>query len=55
MCVELCPKSCLELGDVGPKGYRVPKLVSDACVGCRTCENFCPDFAITVVCGDGDG
>lgn len=41
ICIEMCPVQNLSLTDQG---------VQDAgkCIGCRTCERFCPDFAITV-------
>ncbi len=52
ICVELCPAKALRLSDeLSPAGYRNPVLVGK-CVGCRTCEAFCPDFAIAVVCNE---
>ncbi len=55
ICVELCPMKALELSsELSPSGYRNPVQVSK-CVGCRTCELYCPDFAIAVVCSDEEG
>jgi len=48
----MCPYKVLKLSnDVSPRGYHYPVVVGD-CRGCRVCENYCPDFAISIVCGD---
>ncbi|MEW6358086.1 MAG: 4Fe-4S binding protein [Planctomycetota bacterium] len=41
ICIKTCPVQNLSLED---------QTVVDAgkCIGCRTCERFCPDFAIEV-------
>ena len=44
LCVSICPKKVLELNDrVKCEGVR-----QDDCIGCRQCDNICPDLAITV-------
>ena len=48
ICVDVCPKKALVLGEVNPAtGYPNPVLRGD-CVGCRICMWFCPDQAIVV-------
>jgi 2-oxoglutarate ferredoxin oxidoreductase subunit delta len=44
LCIAICPKTVLELND---KVKCVPARVED-CIGCKQCENICPDLAITV-------
>ncbi len=44
ICVRVCPEACLRLGESGV----VEVSDAGACTGCRLCEWFCPDFAITV-------
>lgn len=41
ICIAMCPVQNLSFGE---------QTVVDAgkCVGCKACERFCPDFAITV-------
>ncbi|MDR1650458.1 MAG: 4Fe-4S binding protein [Synergistaceae bacterium] len=44
LCIGICPKKVLELdGQVKCEPVR-----PEDCIGCRQCENVCPDFAITV-------
>ncbi len=44
LCEAFCPKSVFGRDDMGnPVIER-----SDDCVGCRFCEQHCPDFAITI-------
>jgi len=50
ICVNACPKEVFAEGDrITPKGL-CPSQVKhpDECTGCRICESFCPDLAITV-------
>ena len=48
----MCPYKVLRLSDdVSPRGYNYPIVMGD-CRGCRICENYCPDFAISIVCGE---
>ena len=44
ICVEFCPKKVFELTiSDGAVAVR-----ADDCIGCRMCEQRCPDYAITV-------
>lgn len=49
-CVEFCPCDVLaESERFNTKGYHPPDVVlGDACVACRLCEIFCPEFAIRI-------
>jgi 2-oxoglutarate ferredoxin oxidoreductase subunit delta len=49
-CVVKCPVKCIswdkeELGQLGD-----PAIVIDMekCIGCETCEQICPDFAVEI-------
>ena len=44
LCVWVCPKKVLELND----RFTSYPARQDDCIGCRQCENTCPDLAITV-------
>lgn len=44
ICTALCPAKALEADGEGRPRFAHP----EACVGCRTCELHCPDFAIRV-------
>jgi 2-oxoglutarate ferredoxin oxidoreductase subunit alpha len=50
ICVNACPKEVFSEGDrVNSKGLRPTQIANpDDCVGCRLCEDLCPDLAITV-------
>jgi len=44
LCIAVCPKKVLELdADVKCEPVR-----PEDCIGCRQCENICPDLAITI-------
>jgi len=50
ICVEICPRKALVMsGRRGELGYFNPEL-RGTCVGCRLCEWYCPDFAMTIRC-----
>ena len=44
ICVSACPKKVLEI----EPGKPVAAVRIEDCIGCRTCELKCPDFAIEV-------
>jgi len=49
LCITACPKQALTQGTTrSKKGYAMPAPVVENCILCRTCENICPDFAISV-------
>ena len=50
ICVEFCPKDCLELSDrFNAQGYHPVECVRPAdCNGCAICARMCPDVVITV-------
>ena len=50
LCVDVCPKKILAIGDKpNPKGY-YPVAVSDEeeCQGCGLCGLVCPDLVLEV-------
>jgi 2-oxoglutarate ferredoxin oxidoreductase subunit delta len=50
LCVTVCPKQALKPGTArSKKGYNMPAAVPENCIGCRNCEQICPDFAISVI------
>jgi len=44
LCIVVCPKKVLELNDRAK--CEAPRVAE--CIGCRQCDNICPDLAITV-------
>ncbi len=44
ICVQVCPKDCLELD----KNGKVAVVNLEGCSRCLLCELLCPDFAIKV-------
>ena len=44
ICVALCPKELLAMGADRKPAIAQPEL----CIGCKTCEVHCPDFAIRI-------
>lgn len=50
MCVAICPKKILEIGDkANAKGYyAVTVNEPDKCIGCAMCATMCPDLALEI-------
>lgn len=50
LCKRICPKDVFEKsGKVNKKGYEYMSAARpENCIKCKTCENICPDFAISV-------
>jgi 2-oxoglutarate ferredoxin oxidoreductase subunit delta len=46
----VCPKSVLEMSD----RMKSTPVREDDCIGCRQCENICPDLAITITVKGGE-
>ena len=44
ICVFVCPKKVLDI----KSGFKPEMAVPENCIGCKTCELKCPEFAITV-------
>ncbi|MCR4441478.1 MAG: 4Fe-4S binding protein [Peptococcaceae bacterium] len=44
ICVKFCPAGILELTATG----QLKVVNEDRCLGCKTCEIRCPDFAVIV-------
>ena len=50
LCLEVCPKGHLELGDrFNKQGYAYVRQVRGTdCIGCAFCAEVCPDMALIV-------
>ena len=50
LCVQFCPKHCLEPGEgLNPLGYVPMRFRDDSgCTGCGNCALMCPDMALKV-------
>ena len=51
LCVDACPLHIIELDqeNITSKGYHPAHCIDlDACTGCTSCAQMCPDVAITV-------
>jgi len=50
LCIEACPKGCIEIGDCLNAGgcYPVRHGADNNCRGCALCARVCPDAAIEV-------
>ena len=50
LCIEFCPRDCLEMGEeLNSRGFH-PAVMGDPdrCTGCRVCALMCPDVCIEV-------
>ncbi len=48
LCIDVCPKDCIELGTtVNALGVN-PAVYGSGCVGCGNCALICPDVCIEV-------
>ena len=50
LCIEFCPRDCLEMSEeLNSRGFH-PAVMSDTarCTGCRVCALMCPDVCIKV-------
>ena len=49
LCVSVCPKKILELGeDLNSKGYHPARITDqEKCIACAMCAVICPDTVIT--------
>ncbi|MBN1621371.1 MAG: ferredoxin family protein [Endomicrobiales bacterium] len=50
LCIEVCPKKCLEVSkEFNKKGYHPVEFVNDKeCTGCGFCYQICPEVCIEV-------
>lgn len=50
ICVSVCPTGTLQLKDYSFSIFGVISSVDaeEYCIGCKTCEMRCPDFAIRI-------
>ncbi len=47
-CVDVCPVTILELGEVNSKAAAVLTGNAEDCLGCMACMNACPSGSINV-------
>lgn len=49
-CREQCPKGVYDFGtEINSAGYVFMTVVKmEECIGCKTCTQVCPDFALAV-------
>lgn len=54
-CIKFCPVDVLdESDDLNQYDNYFPEVIDkDACIKCRKCELYCPDFAISVEVEEG--
>ncbi|AIF50554.1 ferredoxin family protein [Pelosinus sp. UFO1] len=50
LCVDICPKQVLAIGDTtNQKGYYAVVVKDESkCIGCAMCGAMCPDVALEV-------
>lgn len=51
ICIEFCPK---KVYDANKRGKPVVVRIQE-CIDCRLCELRCPDLAISIERGEGNG
>lgn len=50
VCVETCPKHCLELGsEINALGYQAVRFESTECIACGFCFYVCPEPGVLTV------
>lgn len=51
LCVEACPKGCLELSSALSESGVTPAVVKDdsKCTSCGNCAVICPDAAVEIL------
>jgi 2-oxoglutarate ferredoxin oxidoreductase subunit delta len=56
ICVDKCPTKVFEISNaIGDYGTFLPEARHiEKCIDCGICELYCPDYAITIVRGDGE-
>lgn len=49
-CVVKCPVKCIDWDpeELGTTGEPAITIDMEKCIGCETCEQICPDFAIEI-------
>lgn len=47
-CVNVCPVTILEMGEVEAKTVATVTGSQEDCIGCMACVNACPSGSITV-------
>ncbi|OGQ98151.1 MAG: hypothetical protein A2521_10960 [Deltaproteobacteria bacterium RIFOXYD12_FULL_57_12] len=50
ICIAFCPRQVFSRAEDGRPQIAAP----DACIGCRFCEQHCPDLAISITSRDND-
>ena len=50
LCIDICPKKILQIGDVAnKKGYYTVEVIDQSkCIGCTLCATMCPDLALEI-------
>lgn len=50
LCIETCPVKALRWSDknINFLGKQMPQVDIEKCIGCKKCQNICPDCAISI-------